>query len=106
VDLLRALFPGGSMTGAPKIRAMRAIEALEPRRRGVYAGALGYLSFCGGMDLGMVIRTAIVTSGRTYLQVGGGIVADSDPHAEHMESLDKADSVLRALAASKVRNAG
>ncbi len=97
-DLLRALFPGGSMTGAPKVRAMQAIEELEPQRRGIYAGALGYLSFCGGMDLGMVIRTAIVTSNRTWLQVGGGIVADSEPLAEYQESLDKADSVLRALA--------
>jgi len=96
--LLRALFPGGSMTGAPKIRAMQAIAELEPVPRGVYAGALGYLSFCGDLDLSIVIRTAIVAGGRTWLSVGGGIVADSDPEAEHAESMDKAASVLKALA--------
>ena len=99
-DLLQALFPGGSMTGAPKIRAMQAIEDLEPVRRGIYAGALGYLSFCGSIDLSMVIRTAIVAGGRTWLQVGGGIVADSDPESEYQECLDKARSVLDALEAA------
>jgi para-aminobenzoate synthetase component 1 len=102
-DLLRALFPGGSMTGAPKVRAMQAIEDLEPVPRGVYAGALGYLSFCGAMDLSIVIRTAIVARERTWLQVGGGVVADSDAAAEHRESLDKADSVMRGLAATAWR---
>jgi para-aminobenzoate synthetase component 1 len=99
-DLLKALFPGGSMTGAPKVRAMQAIEDLEPVRRGIYAGALGYLSFCGSIDLSMVIRTAIVAGGRTWLQVGGGVVADSDPESEYQESLDKARSVLEALEAA------
>ncbi len=99
-DLIRALFPAGSMTGAPKPRAMQAIEDLEPTRRGVYAGAIGYLSFCGGMDLSIVIRTAIVADGSVWLQVGGGIVADSDPAREYRESLDKALSVRRAIAAA------
>ena len=96
-DLLRALYPGGSMTGAPKIRAMQAIADLEPVRRDVYSGALGYLSFCGRLDLSIVIRTAIIAKGRTWLSVGGGVVADSEPVAEHTETMDKAASVLRAL---------
>ncbi len=100
-DLLKALFPAGSMTGAPKVRAMRAIEEIEPDRRGIYAGALGYLSFCGAIDLSVVIRTAIVARARTWLQVGGGVVADSDPEAEYAESLDKAASVLRAVSATE-----
>jgi len=99
--LLRALFPGGSMTGAPKLGAMRVIEQLEPVRRGVYAGALGYLSFDGGMDLSIVIRTAVIEQRRCFLSVGGGVVADSDPALEHAESLHKAASVLRALAACR-----
>lgn len=102
-DLIRALFPGGSMTGAPKVRAIQAIGDLEPVPRGVYSGALGYLSFCGSMDLSIVIRTAIVAGGRAWLQVGGGVVWDSDPAAEYAESLDKAAAVRRALAASTAR---
>ena len=105
-DLIRALFPAGSMTGAPKPRAMQAIEDLEPTRRGVYAGSIGYLSFCGGMDLSIVIRTAIVASGSVWLQVGGGVVADSDPTLEYRESLDKALSVRRAIAAAARETAG
>jgi len=95
--LLRAVFPPGSMTGAPKVRAMQAIEDLEPCGRGIYSGALGYLSFCGNLDLSVVIRTAIVRGDKAWLQVGGGIVADSDPAAEHAESLDKARSVMAGL---------
>jgi len=98
-DLLRALFPGGSMTGAPKVRALRAIDDLEPAPRGLYAGALGYLSACGGMDLNIVIRTLVQAGGRAWLSVGGGVVADSDPAAEHEESLHKADSPRRAMGA-------
>ena len=98
-SLLRALFPGGSMTGAPKVRAMQAIADLEPVPRGVYSGALGYLSFCGALDLSIVIRTAIVAGGRTWLSVGGGVVADSDPEEEYQETMHKAVSVLRALRA-------
>ena len=105
-DLIRALFPAGSMTGAPKPRAMQAIEDLEPTRRGVYAGSIGYLSFCGSMDLSIVIRTAIVASGSVWLQVGGGVVADSDPELEYRESLHKALSVRRAIAAAARTRAG
>ena len=98
IDLIRALFPAGSMTGAPKPRAMQEIEDLEPHRRGVYAGSMGYLSFCGDLDLNIMIRTVIVTGRSAWLQVGGGIVADSRPSSEYRESLDKALSVRRALA--------
>lgn len=99
-ELLRAVFPGGSMTGAPKVRAMQAIEELEPVPRGIYSGALGYLSFCGSMDLNIVIRTAVVADGRAWLSVGGGVVADSEPEAEWQETLDKAESVLRGMRAT------
>jgi len=98
VDLLRASFPPGSMTGAPKLAAMRLIDRLEPVRRGVYSGGLGYLDVRGGLDLSVVIRTLIVKDERAYLHVGGGIVADSDPIAEYHETLDKARALLAALA--------
>ena len=97
-DLVRAAFPPGSMTGAPKLAAMEILDALEPVRRGVYAGALGYLDLRGGADLAVVIRTLLVRGGRAYLHAGGGVVADSDPRAEHRESLDKARPLLDALA--------
>lgn len=97
VDLLRACFPGGSVTGAPKVRAMEIIEELEPVRRGVYCGAIGYISFSGDMATSVAIRTLVETGGQVYLQVGGGIVADSDPQAEYLETLDKGRGLLRAL---------
>lgn len=100
IDLLRAAFPGGSITGAPKIRAMEIIEELEPVRRGPYCGAIGYIDFSGAMDTSIVIRTPLVTGGNIYLQVGGGIVADSDPVDEYEESLAKARAGLAALEAS------
>ena len=100
-DLLAALSPGGSMTGAPKVRAVQAIADLEPVGRGPYAGGLGYLSLCGAMDLSMIIRTAVVAGGRTWLHVGGGVVADSDPELEYEETLHKAESVRRALGACR-----
>lgn len=99
IDLLRACFPPGSMTGAPKIEAMSILERLEPTERGVYSGALGWLDFCGPMDLSVVIRTIIVKEGSAYLHVGGAIVADSDPEAEHDETMHKARALLEALAA-------
>lgn len=99
VDLLRACFPGGSITGCPKVRSMEIIEELEPVRRGIYCGSIGYLSFSGRMDTSIVIRTLVLARGRAYLQVGGGIVADSDPQAEYEESLDKARAGLSALGA-------
>jgi para-aminobenzoate synthetase component 1 len=97
VDLLRASFPGGSVTGAPKIRAMEIIEEFEPVRRGIYCGAIGYFSFSGTMSTSIVIRTIIIAGGRLYLQVGGAIMADSDPVAEYEETWHKARGLLDAL---------
>jgi len=97
VDLLRATFPGGSITGAPKIRAMEIIEELEPVRRGIYTGSLGYIGFDGRADLNIVIRTFVRQDDMVYLQVGGGIVADSDPGLEYEETLHKAKALLRSL---------
>lgn len=97
IDLLEACFPGGSITGAPKIRAMEIIDELEPTRRGVYTGSVGYLSFSGQMDLNIVIRTILVKNGRVYLQAGGGIVYDSEPEAEYQETLHKASALFQAL---------
>jgi para-aminobenzoate synthetase component I len=100
VDLLRAAFPGGSITGAPKVRAMEIIAELEPTRRGVYCGSVGYISATGAMDLSIVIRTylALRGRGRVYFQAGGGIVADSDPEQEYRETLDKARALIEVLA--------
>ncbi|MDE2993765.1 MAG: aminodeoxychorismate synthase component I [Chloroflexota bacterium] len=102
VDVLRACFPGGSVTGCPKIRAMAIIEELEPVRRGVYCGAIGYLSFTGDMDTSIAIRTLVVREGRMYLQVGGAVVADSDPEAEYRETLAKGEAVVQAIGAELV----
>jgi len=97
IDLLKATFPGGSITGAPKVRAMEIIDELEPTRRNVYTGSIGYLSFSGDMDINIVIRTILVKGGRAYFQVGGGIIYDSEPEAEYVETLDKAKALLQAL---------
>ncbi|MBI1966567.1 MAG: aminodeoxychorismate synthase component I [Gemmatimonadetes bacterium] len=97
IDLLRAAFPGGSITGAPKVRAMEIISELEPTARGVYCGAIGYLSVTGAMDTSIVIRTCVVRGGWAYIQVGAGIVADSDPGREYQETLDKARGMIAAL---------
>jgi para-aminobenzoate synthetase component 1 len=97
VDLLRAAFPGGSITGAPKVRAMEIIAELEPSRRGVYCGSIGYVSTTGAMDTSIVIRTYLALRGRVYFQAGGGIVADSDPELENRETLDKARALIAAL---------
>jgi para-aminobenzoate synthetase component 1 len=97
VDLIRACFPGGSITGAPKHRAMQIIEALEPQRRSVYCGCIGYLGFDGGMDLNIAIRTLLSASEHIYAWAGGGIVADSSVESEYQESLDKAAALLAIL---------
>lgn len=97
VDLLKATFPGGSITGCPKIRAMQIIEELEPTRRGIYTGSLGYLSFNGDMDLNILIRTILKKEEQIYFQVGGGIVADSDPNKEYQETLIKAKAIIDCL---------
>jgi para-aminobenzoate synthetase component 1 len=97
VDLLRAAFPGGSVTGAPKIRAMEIIAELEPTARGPYCGCLGYLGFDGSMDTNILIRTFTIGKGWIQFPVGGGIVADSDPGTEYEETWHKAEGMLRAL---------
>ncbi len=96
VSVLKATFPAGTVSGAPKVRAMEIIDELEPGKRGIYAGAVGYLGFNGDMDLAIAIRTAVVKDGRIYVQAGAGIVADSDPDAEWQETLNKAKAQLRA----------
>lgn len=101
VDLLRAAFPGGSITGAPKVRAMQIIAELEPTQRGVYCGSIGYLSVTGALDTSIVIRTYLALGDAVYFQVGGGIVADSDPEQEYRETLDKAQGLIAALAATE-----
>jgi para-aminobenzoate synthetase component 1 len=100
-DLLRAAFPGGSITGAPKLRAMEIIAELEPSRRGVYCGAIGYWSTTGEMDTSIAIRTAVVRDRRIYFSAGGGIVADSDPEQEYRETIDKVRATIDALAGTR-----
>ncbi|MBC7247971.1 MAG: aminodeoxychorismate synthase component I [Actinobacteria bacterium] len=97
VDLLKATFPGGSITGAPKIRSMEIIDELEPTARSVYTGSIGYLGFNGNYDLNIAIRTVIVRNGVAYFQVGGGIVADSVPEDEYQETLDKGKAIFASL---------
>jgi para-aminobenzoate synthetase component 1 len=104
VDLLKATFPGGSITGAPKVRSMEIIDELEPTRRSVYTGSLGYLSFDGSMDLDIVIRTILAKDNRAYFQVGGAITYDSDPEAEYTETLDKGRAMMQALQLSPESN--
>jgi anthranilate synthase component 1 len=99
-DAVTACFPAGTLSGAPKPRAMELIEELEPTRRGVYGGVVGYLDFAGDADTAIAIRTALVRNGVAYVQAGGGIVADSDPVAEDTECLNKAGAVLAAIAAA------
>jgi anthranilate/para-aminobenzoate synthase component I len=97
IDLIRACFPPGSMTGAPKIEAMTILEHLEPVERGIYAGALGWLDLAGALDLSVVIRTAILRDGTATFSVGGAIVADSDPTLEHEETEHKARALVDAV---------
>lgn len=97
VDCIRNSFPGGSITGAPKVRAMEVIDDLEPTARGVYCGSIGYIDFAGRVDLNIAIRTAVQKEDHLSFQVGGGIVADSDPDAEYEETLTKAQAFLKAL---------
>jgi len=101
VDVLRACFPAGTLTGAPKVRAMEIIEELEPVRRGIYGGGVGYLDFGGDLDLAIAIRTAVMQGGHAYVQAAAGIVADSQPAAEQAETEHKASAVLRAIASAE-----
>jgi anthranilate synthase component 1 len=96
LDVLKATFPAGTVSGAPKVRAMEIIDELEPVKRGIYAGAVGYLGFHGDMDLAIAIRTAVIKDGQLHVQAGAGIVADSDPTSEWIETQSKARAVLRA----------
>jgi len=96
-DVLRACFPAGTVSGAPKIRAMEIIEELEPSRRGPYAGAVGYFGFSGNMDTCINIRTIVIKGRQAYIQAGAGIVADSDPEAEYQETCNKAKAMMRAI---------
>ncbi|MDY0212012.1 MAG: anthranilate synthase component I [Desulfuromonadaceae bacterium] len=96
-DTLRATFPAGTLSGAPKIRAMEIIDELEPQRRGIYGGAVGYFSYTGNMDMAIAIRTLLIQDGKIFLQAGAGIVADSDPSAEYDETINKARGVMLAI---------
>ena len=99
-DALRAVFPAGTVSGAPKVRAMEIIEELEPTRRGPYAGAVGYFSYNGNADFAITIRTLIANGDKAYIQVGAGIVADSDPEREWYETEHKAQALIKALQVS------
>lgn len=101
LDALAATFPAGTLSGAPKPRAMAIIEELEPVRRGIYGGCVGYVDFAGNADLAIAIRTAVIADGTAYVQAGAGIVADSDPDSEFTECVNKAAGVLRAVAAAE-----
>ena len=96
IDVLRAAFPAGTVSGAPKVRAMEIIDELEPTKRGIYSGAAGYISFQDDMDTAIVLRTAVLKDGTLYAQAGGGIVHDSSPDGEWQETLNKLRAVLRA----------
>ncbi len=106
LDVLRASFPAGTVSGAPKVRAMEIIDELEPTKRGIYAGAVGYLGFNGDMDLAIAIRTAVIKDGMLYAQAGAGIVADSVPATEYEETRNKAAAVVRAAELATARFGG
>ena len=96
MDALRSVLPAGTLSGAPKVRAMQIIDELEPVKRGIYSGAVGYLGFNGDMDVAIAIRTAVLKDGWLHAQAAAGVVADSDPRAEWQETLHKARALLRA----------
>jgi anthranilate/para-aminobenzoate synthase component I len=96
-DLIKAVFPGGTITGVPKIRCMEIIDELEPVRRGPYTGSFGYIGWNGDLDMNIIIRTLILSGKLGYLQVGAGIVADSDPALEYEETLHKAEAFFSSL---------
>ncbi|NTU43491.1 MAG: anthranilate synthase component I, partial [Nitrospirales bacterium] len=97
IDVLKASFPAGTVSGAPKVRAMEIIEELEPTKRGPYAGAVGYISYSGNMDVCIAIRTLVIKDGTVYVQAGAGIVADSVPEMEYTETVNKAMGMMKAV---------
>jgi aminodeoxychorismate synthase component I len=97
LDVIKAVFPGGTITGVPKVRCMEIIDELEPVRRGPYTGSMGYIGFSGSMDMNIIIRTFVIKNEHAYVQAGAGIVADSDPEREYHETLKKAEALVRAL---------
>ena len=103
-DVLRACFPAGTVSGAPKVRAMEIIAEMEPEKRGPYAGAAGYFSFSGNMDMAIAIRTMVVSKGVAYVQAGCGVVYDSVPQREYEESMNKARALLKALEQAEGEN--
>jgi anthranilate synthase component 1 len=105
IDVLRATLPAGTVSGAPKVRAMEIIDELEPVKRGIYGGAVGYLGWHGNMDTAIAIRTAVIKEGRLYAQAGGGVVADSVPRLEWKETMNKARAVFRAASMAQAADA-
>lgn len=103
-DVFRACFPAGTVTGAPKVRAMEIIEELEPTKRGPYAGAVGYFSFQGNMDMCITIRTLLIINNNVYVQAGAGVVADSDPEKEYLETVNKAMAMMKAVLVTEGQN--
>jgi len=100
-DVLKATFPAGTLSGAPKVRAMEIIEEMEPNRRGAYGGAVGYFSFSGNMDTCITIRTFVIKDNEIYIQAGAGIVADSNPEKEYQESVNKVKALVKAIEVAK-----
>ncbi|MFI5123178.1 MAG: chorismate-binding protein, partial [Vicinamibacteria bacterium] len=103
MDVLRATLPAGTLSGAPKVRAMQIIDELEPHKRCSYGGAIGYLSFTGDLDTAIHIRTAVVKDGRVHVQAGGGTVADAKPEYEYRESVSKARAMFEAVALAEAQ---
>ena len=97
LDVLKSTLPVGTLSGAPKVRAMEIIDEMEPERRGIYGGAMGYLAWNGNMDMAIAIRTAVIKDSRLYVQAGAGVVADSVPRLEWDETLNKARAIVRAV---------
>jgi anthranilate synthase component 1 len=103
IDALKACLPAGTVSGAPKVRAMQILDEMEPTRRGPYAGAVGYFDYGGNMDTCIALRTMVMTPGKIYIQAGAGIVADSDPTSEYQETLNKSKAMLRAVELTEAR---
>ena len=103
MDAFKACLPAGTVSGAPKVRAMEIIDELEPTRRGPYAGAVGYFDYRGNMDTCITLRTMVMCGGKIYIQAGAGLVADSDPTSEYQETVNKAKALISAVEATMTR---